>query len=306
MSSLSTMTFKDFEYAVRGECGARDPAKPNSDTIRRWSNIAIKKLARLALAIDLPWGRNSSTLTLLNATGIKHDPGGGGSYASTTHTFSDIAGFDQTYVGGWAFWEDRSNSRAFWGLIDKISTANEPVLRVLAGTGAEAAVTSANLLALFKPNPVFYNGANINALNFLDLVKLVDSTNGNVARLDPDVFSGFAGNPHYDSSVVMQYAGDAVYVGKGNLISALGTLTLFYQESPDNLTSSSSLLDILPEHISMVKDEVSRWVLNFIGETARAQSLGNPFQEMEDKFKKILQTRIIRRRAEVPARRVAV
>lgn len=306
MSTLSAVTLKDFEAQVRSETGARDYSNPPQATIMRWTNIAIKKLARLALAGDIPWGRNSSTLTLLNATGVKYDPAAASTaYTASTHTFSDTTAVDQTYVGGIVFWEDRGNSRAFWGLIDKVATSLDGfTIRVLAGTGAEANVSSANLFMIAKPRPWFYNGANINALNFLDLVKLVDATNGNASRLNPDVFSGFALNSQYDNSVVMQYAGDSVYVGKGTNISSYGTLTLYYEESPDNLTAATSTLDILPEHVSMVKDEVSRWVLNFMGDTEKAKAIGNPFQEMENNFKKIIQSRMIKARAEVPAKRM--
>lgn len=304
MATLSTLTMARLEQNVRDATGANDPQRPNSDTIRRWANVIAKKIAMLTLGVDAPWGRNDVTLSLLQAVGIIYNPGGGSTaYTASTNTFSDTPTVDATYVGGIVFWEDRANSRAFWGLIDEVPSTTSFVVRVLKGTGAEADVASGNLLMIAKPNPWFYNGANLTSVNYMDIVKVVDGTNGLTVRTDIDGFSGLnppsistqVANQNWLSSVVVSPQGDAVYIGKGSSVSAFGTLTMTFEERPDNLTSSTSTVDILPEHVGVLREELSRWVYNYLNEGEKAKAMGYPLQELEAKFREAAKSRLARK-----------
>lgn len=301
--ALSKVTFKELEFQIRGETGANDTSKPNSDTIRRWANVIVNKIAMLTAPIDGAWGRGTTVLTMLNATGVAQDPSEGGSYTAATNTLDLPGAFDETYVGGWVFIEDRSNSRGLYAVIDEVVSGNA-VLRFIVGTGAEADISDANLLAIAKPNPAFYNGANLNSLSVRDLVKVVDGTNGNVVRLDSDQFAAFADNPNYDDSMGVEYAGESVHIATGTNLT-IGTLTATFNEKPDNIASATTEIDILPEHLPLLKAEVSRWVLNFIEDkSGRLEAIGNPMSALEDKFKKYASDMSARlSRAGVPAKR---
>lgn len=295
--ALSTITFKELEAQVRAETGATDYANPNQTTVMRWTNIALKKIARLTQPIDSPWGRNASALTRLASTGLIHAPGDVGAFTASTLTFSGITGITQAYVGGIVFWNDRSaNLRAFWGVIDEVNTALTAftVRSNYKGTGAVANIASADLLYLAKPYPSFSEGASLSSVAFMELVKVVDATNGIAARVDGDTFSSFGSNPNFDNSIIWQYAGNGVMLGKGEDISAYGTLTLTFEERPTTITAVTDFIDLKPEHIGILKDEVVRWVLNFLGESERVKQIGNPIEALEQKFKQRAGERAVR------------
>lgn len=295
--ALSTLTFKEFDAQVRSEAGALNYADPPDTAIMRWTNIALKKIARLTQPVDSPWGRNTTSVTRLIGTGYGHDPGDGGAFTSATLTFSSLTGLNQTYVGGWVFWNDRSNNRAFWGIIDEVNVAGTTfTVRTYKGTGAVADIASANLFFLAKPNPSFFDGVNLSSVAFMEIVKIVDGTNGIAARLDGDSFFGaWSGdNPNYANSIFFQYAGNALYAGKGSGISAFGTLTATFEEKPTTITATSDALDIRPEHIGVLKDEVVRWVLNYVGNTDKVKAIGDPLESIKQKYRKKAEERVIK------------
>lgn len=291
------------ESQVRDLSGAKNFANPTQDSMRRWGNMVLHKIARLLTGIDKPWGRTTSTLTLLQDAGQIYLPAGAASYTAATNTFSGLTGMDQTYVGGWAFWEDNGNSRAFYGLIDTVAAAGTScVLRVLGGTGAEVNVSAANLYVIFKPNPAFYNGANLGSLSVLDSVKIVDGTNGNLVRLESDAFAGFLSNPNYNSSVVTEFAGEAAYIDKGSSLSSLGTMTMTYDEKPDNIASATTEIDLLPEHLQMFTEELVRWTLNYLQKPI-PKEYENPLKTLEEQYKKSAESIMNRMKGYVPAQR---
>lgn len=293
--ALSTITMKELESQVRAETGASDYANPNQTTIMRWTNVALKKIARLTQPIDSPWGRNSTTISRLLSTGYIHTTGAGGAFTSATLIFSGLSGLTQAYVGGWVFWNDRSNNRAFWGLISEVNSAGTTfTVRNYKGTGAVADIASANLFFIAKPYPCFYDGFSLTAVNYMALIKLVDGTNGIAARLDGDAFSSFADNPNYNNSIVWQFAGDAGFIGKGASISAYGTGTLTFEERPVTITAVTDAIDLKPEHIGLLKDEVVRWVLNYMGESDRVKQIGDPLEQLKNKYNQRAGDRAVR------------
>jgi len=248
--------------------------------------MVLHKIARLLTGIDKPWGRNTVTLTALNATGQTYDGGDGLSYTASTNTFAGASGLDQTYVGGIAIWQDTPNARAFYGIIDTVNAAGTScVIRNPVGTGAEADVAAADIDAHFKPNPWFYNGANLSGSSVLDLIKIVDGTNGNAVRLDSDAFATFSSNPNYDSSIVTEFAGEAVYFDKGSSISSFGTLTATFDEKPDTISSATTSIDLLPEHLSMFTEELVRWTLNFLQKPV-PNEYEDPLAVLKEQYKK--------------------
>jgi len=248
--------------------------------------MVLHKIARLLTGIDKPWGRNTVTLSATLVTGKYYLNAGAASYTAATNTISGVSGLNQTYVGGWAFWEDNSNSRAFYGVIDTVASAGTScVIRNPVGTGAEADISAANFHCFIKPNPSFYNGANLSGSSVLDLVKIVDGTNGNLVRLDSDAFAGFASNPNYDSSVVTEFAGEAVYLAKGSGVSAYGTLTATFDEKPETLASVSTSIDLLPEHLEMFTEELVRWAMNYLAVPV-PPSYENPLKTLEAQYRK--------------------
>ena len=270
MANLSPTTFQDFEAQVRRQTGADNYTDPPSSLIMRWTNVLMHKVHLLSRKKDTPWGRNTVTLTNLNTTGKYHAPGDGGSYTASTKTFAGLTVLDQTYVGGWAFFRDAANSRIFYGLIDSVSGTTSCTLRFQIGTGAAANIASASLMALLKPAPAFYGGANLSASSVLDIVKLVDSSLGNMVRLDPDVFADVATHPSYKNVACVQYAGDSVYVNKGASAGTYGTWTLTFNEKPATITALTSTIDLRPEFIPALVDAVSAWVVQYMANKQKA------------------------------------
>lgn len=281
---LSSLTYKEFEAQVRGLCGATNYENPNTTTMMRWTNMVIQKMARLLAPIDKPWGRTTSTLTMLLDVG-KFIGVSQGTYSALTLTKTG-ASFDATYVGGWAFVHDATTPAAFYGLIDRLgATSDSVILRFLTGTtSAPSSISTGNLTAIIKPNPVFYNGANHSLLNILDPIKYVDGTNGNVVRLAGDVFADFEDNPNYEGSVVGEYAGEASYISKGSGVSTLGTITFKYDEKPAVITAVSDLIDMRPEHHQMLLEEVTRYCYAYQGKPIPSQ-YQNPLRELEESYK---------------------
>jgi hypothetical protein len=304
--ALSSVPFSEFESQVRAQTGAMNYSDPNSALIMRWTNILIAKIFLLTRGIDGSWGRNTATLTKALALGKIIEPDGGYTYTSSTKTLTTPT-IDQTYVGGWVFLEDKANSRGFYGVIDSVAVAGTScVLRFQIGTGAVANIASVNIFALLKPNPSYYNGANLSGASCHDIVKIVDSSLGNAVRFTGDEFSSLSSNPSYASSIVTEYAGDAVYVDKGSSAGSYGTWTLSFSEKPATISSSSSVLDIRPEHIAILKDEVSNWVLSYMKNVQKKEvPEGNSaMSQLEEKYKKHAQDMIQQRMGYKPAKRV--
>lgn len=296
---LSTVKFEEIEAQVRALAGASDYSNPNSATVRRWGNVILHKIAKLLSGIDKPWGRTSLALTLSLEQGVVFAPGSGVTFTLASRTFNAVLDF--TYVGGWAFFVDGLNNRAHFGLIDRVGAA-DCELRFTIGTGALVNISSANLHVFFKPNPAFYNGASIHRVPILDFVKLVDSTNGNVRRLNADVFASAVTDYHNRDSVFCQHAGDAVYIEKGTNISSLGTLTLTYDELPEDIEDGNSNLDLLPDHHQMFVEELARWVLNYLNVPV-PERLQNPLGVLEAQYKKNLEVFQQRLHKQAPAER---
>lgn len=275
------MNWKEAEGKARDLSGAKDWQDPNPTTTMRLANMTLKKIALLTSAMDMPFGRNTSTLTNLSATGVVIYPLGGGSYVAATKTFSGMT-LDQTYCGGIVFFTNGTNG--YYGLIDSVST-NSCVLRLAAGTAAMTDIVSANLFAMFKPNPFFYAGANLSALNRFRNIKIVDGTNGNITRLSSHEFAGMENIYKYDLSVTSEDAGDALYLNKGGSVTSYGTLTLSYDEMPDLITSGSTVLDLRPENLEMFVYEVARLLRNTIQQPIVDEKMISPMKPLEDKVK---------------------
>lgn len=302
--ALSTVTWKEIEAQVRAIAGATNYADPNTDTVRRWGNLVLQKMARLLTGVDKPWGRNTSTLTLLQDAGKLIDFNDGTFTLADFGLFKSGVSFDNTYIGGWAFVYNSSTQRAWYGIVDRLGTTNDWVhLRFMVGTAAAESISGSNLFAIIKPNPTYNNGANLSTLNLFDMVKIVDGTNGNVVRLDSDAFSTFANNPNYDSSVVAEFAGEAAFIEKGASVSSFGTLTLTYDEKPDSIASAATAIDLLPEHLQMFTEEVARYCLNYVGAPIPEQ-YQNPLGVLEAQYKRRAKELAMKRAQKfVPARR---
>ena len=288
MATLSTTTFKQADAQARGLSGATDYSNPNVTTAMRYGNLILSKIARLLSPIQKPWGRTTGDLTNAKALGITHQPSDGGSYAISTKILSGVSGLDQTYVGGWAFIYSVSDTDWIIGLIDTVNSAGTScTMRTHLTTIVSVVdpIASANLLAILKPNPVFYQGANLGAVNVFDVVKVVDATNGNAVRLSSKEFASFASNPNYDSSVVIEYAGESMLFGKGSSVSSFGTLTMTYDEKPTVITAVTDTIDLPEEYIEMYIQELTRWYLNHISRPIPEQ-LENPLKVLEAEFKR--------------------
>lgn len=289
MATLSTTTWKQVDAQARMLSGATDYSNPNATTQMRYGNLVLHKIARLLSPIAKPWGRSTTALTNLKAVGFVHYPASGGSYDSTTKTLSGVTGLDQTYVGGWAFIVHFGEATGFLCLIDTVAAAGtSAVMKVQLGTSTAPTINpivSNSLWAILKPNPVFYEGANLGSTNIFDVVKVVDATNGNSVRLSSDEFASFANNPNYDSSVVVEYAGESMYFGKGSGVSSFGTLTMTYDEKPVTITAATDTVDLPEEYIDMFIQELVRWDLNHISLPVPEQWV-NPLQTLEEEYKR--------------------
>jgi hypothetical protein len=289
MANLSTTTWKQVDAQARALSGAEDYSNPNATTQMRYGNLILQKISRLLSPVQKPWGRSTSTLTNLSATGKVHYPTGGGEYRHSTKTLSGMTGLDQTYVGGWAFLMHLGESRGYLGLIDTVNAAGTTaVMRVSLSTSSAPTIdpiTSGALLALLKPNPVFYSGANLGSVNIFDVVKVVDATNGNAVRLSSKEFASFANNPNYDNSVIIEYAGESMFLGKGSSISAFGTLTMTYDEKPTTITAATDTVDLPEEYVDMMIQELIRWDLNHISKPIPEQ-WEHPLKTLEEDFKR--------------------
>ena len=286
MANLSTTTWKQVDAQARALSGATDYSNPNATTTMRYGNMVLQKIARLLSGIQKPWGRSTSTLTNTKAVGVTHYPSGGGSLAVSTKTLSSVSGLDQTYVGGWAFMTDTGGTKGYIGLIDTVNSGGTScTFRVLLGSNGSSSdpIGSSALLAILKPNPCFYEGANLNGVNILDVVKVVDATNGNAIRLSSKEFASFASNPNYDSSVVVEYAGESIYFGKGSSVSSYGTLTMTYDEKPTVITAVTDTVDLPEEYIDMMIQELTRWYLNHISKPIPEQ-WEHPLKALEAEY----------------------
>ena len=286
MANLSTTTWKQVDAQARALSGATDYSDPNQTTAMRYGNLVLQKIARLLAPIQKPWGRSSSTLTNTKATGYYHAQSGGGSLSIANKTLSSVTGLDQTYVGGWGFFTDASGTKSYIGLVDTVAAAGTScTFRILLGSNGSSSdpIASASLLGFIKPNPVFYEGANLGSVNILDVVKIVDATNGNAVRLASKEFASFANNPNYDSSVVVEYAGESVYFGKGSSVSSYGTLTMTYDEKPTVITAVTDTVDLPEEYIDMYIQELTRWYLNHLSKPIPEQ-WEHPLKALEAEY----------------------
>jgi hypothetical protein len=270
MANLSAMTYTDLEIQVRRQTGTENFTELPSGLIMRWTNILQYKIYLLARKSDGAWGRNTTTLTNLNATGKYNAKSGGGSYTAATKTFSGLTGLDQTYVGGWVFFVDGVNTRYFYGLIDTVTGTTSCTLRFQIGTGAAVDIASAQLTAFIKPAPAFYTGANLSGVSVHNVVKVVDSSLGNMVRLEEHQFPGAATHPSYKNVAYVQYAGDSVYIGKGQSAGAYGVWTLVFDEKPTVISAPTDTVDLRPEFLPSLVDEVSGWVMNYVATRAKA------------------------------------
>jgi hypothetical protein len=159
------------------------------------------------------------------------------------------------------------------------------------------------LSAFLKPNPVFYTGANLSTKAITDVVKVVDGTNGNMIRLDGNEFASFESNPNLLSSVGCEYAGEAMYFVKGSNISNYGTITLTYDKKPDAITTATSTIDLLPEHLQMFTEELCRWIFNYMAKPVPAE-LENPLRSLEESFKRSAESMAMKiKTRNIPAKR---
>jgi hypothetical protein len=154
-------------------------------------------------------------------------------------------------------------------------------------------IGSTSLLAILKPNPVYYQGANFGSVNILDVVKVVDGTNGNAVRLPSDEFASFGDNPNYDSSVVVEYAGEAMYIGKGSSVSTLGTLTMTYDEKPTTITAITDTVDLPEQYIDMYVQEMARLYINHTS-TPVPQNLEHPLKVLESEYQRVRKENMVK------------
>jgi hypothetical protein len=288
MANLSTTTWKQVDAQARALSGATDYSNPNATTQMRYGNLILQKISRLLAPVQKPWGRSTATLSNTKALGFYHGLSGGGSLSIANKTLSSVTGLDQTYVGGWAFFTDAGGTKGYIGLVDTVAAAGTScTFRVLLGSNGSSSdpIASASLLGYIKPNPVFYDGANLGSVNIFDVVKVVDATNGNAVRLSSKEFASFLNNPNYDNSVIIEYAGESMFLGKGSSISAFGTLTMTYDEKPTTITAATDTVDLPEEYIDMMIQELVRWDLNHISKPIPEQ-WEHPLKALEEDFKR--------------------
>jgi len=286
MATLSSTTFKQVDAQARALSGATDYSNPNATTAMRYGNLVMSKIARLLAPIQKPWGRSTATLTNTSAVGIVNYPADGGSYQTSNLTISGLSGLDQTYVGGWAFVYSVGAAAGAIGLIDTVNSAGTAAtLRKELATSANfgGTIGTSALLAMLKPNPSFYPGANLGSVNIFDVVKVVDGTNGNAVRLSSKEFASFSNNPNYDSSFVIEYAGESIYYGKGSSVSSFGTITMTYDEKPTVITAVTDSVDLPEEYIDMFIHELARWYSNHINVPPSPQ-LEHPLKVLESEY----------------------
>jgi len=304
--ALSTFTWKEIESQVRALSGANF-SDPDTTTTMRWANMVLPELTRKLSGIDKPFGRKlSSTLNNLKEDGVFVSASSGGSYTAATKTIARTAlGITQTYVGGWAFvYDAAATACAFYGLIESVVNDTSCVLRFVdAGAGTAKNIASANMTALLKPNPVFYEGFNISSLRVKDVVKVVDATNGNAVRLGSHEFANATSDYRYNSSVVAQYAGDAIYIDSGSGITSFGNCTLTYDRIPDEITSSASVIDILPNYLPLFVDELVSLMCNYLGKPI-PQEITDKQNFLMEEYKKAMKTQELRTKTQnIPAKR---
>lgn len=306
--ALSTFTWKEIESQARALSGATNWADPDTTTTMRWANMVLPELARKLSGIDKPFGRKvSGTLTNQKAVGGHVSASGGATYTAATKTItSTSADFDQTYVGGWAFvYDSAATACAFYGMIDSVSAAGTScVLRFAdGGSGTIKDIASAAMTVLFKPNPVFYEGFNLSSLRVKDIVKLVDATNGNAVRLGSHEFADATSDYRYNSSVVAQYAGDAIYIDSGSGITSFGNCTLTYDRIPDAITTNASVIDLLPNFIPLFIDELISLMCNYLNKPV-PQEVAGRIEFLQEEYKKAMKTQEIRTKTKnIPAKR---
>jgi hypothetical protein len=299
MANLSSTTWKQVDAQARALSGATDYSNPNATTQMRYGNLVLQKIARLLAPIQKPWGRTTASLTNTKALGYVGYIAGGAEYNHSTKTLSGVSGLDQTYVGGWAFLMHMGESRGYIGLIDTVAAAGtSAVMRMTLMTSAAPSIdpiVTGSLLAILKPNPVFYSGANLGSVNIFDVVKVVDATNGNAVRLSSKEFASFLNNPNYDGSVVIEYAGESIYFGKGSSVSAYGSLTMTYDEKPTVITAATDTIDLPEEYIGMMVEELIRWDLNHISRPIPEQ-WEHPLKALEAEYKRNRKENLIKTR----------
>lgn len=290
MSNLSTVTFKEVETAARTLAGQAEPdfSNPPSTVVMNWANMIIPELARLTAPIDKPYGRNTSTLTNLKSTGKFIARSGGGSYTYSTKTLAKTAlALDQTYVGGIAFIDYYYNS-------GEVVASGYSIIETVATDGASCTlrkdpfgydIASAEMMAFIKPKPFAHDGANLGSLSVLDIVKVVDGTNGNFKRLDPHQFASFEDGAFNDDSLGMEYAGQTIHWKKGTNITSYGTVKLTYDEKPTAVTLSTSTIDLNEWYIPTLIDELAVYILSYLNKEIPVD-IGNKMREVEEHFKK--------------------
>ena len=257
--------------------------------------------------IDKPFGRKlSSTLENKKAVGNHISAAGGASYVAATKTITAAASCDQTYVGGWAFvYDSAATACAFYGMIDTVAAdTNSCTLRFVdAGAGTAKDIASAAMTLFIKPNPVFYEGFNLSSLRVKDIVKLVDATNGNAVRLGSHEFADATSDYRYNSSVVAQYAGDAIYIDSGSGITSFGNCTLTYDRIPDAITTNASVIDLLPNFMPLFIDELISLMCNYLNKPV-PQEVAGRIEFLQEEYKKAMKTQEIRTKTKnIPAKR---
>jgi hypothetical protein len=98
--------------------------------------------------------------------------------------------------------------------------------------------------------------ASIASYNLQSIIKIVDATNGLVVPQSLQQLEGLKDIPQKQANVYYTRHGDTIYFYKGSGVSALGTITLYYNRFPIKATALSSYLDIKDMFVDLVLRKV--------------------------------------------------